>query len=503
MKTNTARSAWIAAAWVLMLLPAGCKDTTPAPGLEPAVENSAADAADTSQEDTTLGGKQVVASGAADTARFAVAWSTAADPAAAGKQAAQAAIEALGCPAKAVVFYTYYQDPDFVPDEANQATACKADVPAEQAVAKAVDEACGNVPNVGCRARCLTNGGTLLRNAVAVLAAGGEQISAATCAVEIQDDRLACGKAVAEALKGVEDLKLVIALAEMRLSFEAKQGVSVEDFIRGVLENAPKDATLFGGNSMPDDMQAAAGLAGAQFKDGRAINGHVVALGIGGPINAFANHTNEFKVPGETVTVTETKDKWIITLDDEPAEKVYRRVRGMKDDEQLTSDWQHPIGVVVAEGKQYVRMILNWVDADGKDKDGKQVEQPPGSLCFIAPVVKGSKVKILGGGDDPAAIVAAARQGIEEAVAETKAAGRQPALCLLSDCCARGMRLRTFGQKTDDEVTQAILPAMGDEIPLFGFYAWGELGRIKGRYEGLSHQYQQHTFVSTLVGIKE
>lgn len=43
---------------------------------------------------------------------------------------------------------------------------------------------------------------------------------------------------------------------------------------------------------------------------------------------------------------------------------------------------------------------------------------------------------------------------------------------------------------------------MESEIPLFGFYAWGELGRIKGDYEKLSHQYQQHTFVSAVLAVE-
>ena len=43
---------------------------------------------------------------------------------------------------------------------------------------------------------------------------------------------------------------------------------------------------------------------------------------------------------------------------------------------------------------------------------------------------------------------------------------------------------------------------MKKEIPLFGFCAWGELGEIKGEYQGLSHQYQQHTFVSAIVALK-
>ncbi len=444
----------------------------------------------------------VSTSGSADTIKFAVAWSTDTEPAAAGRAAVEKAVNALGTPAKGVVFYTYYQDPDFVPDEASQATACKADVAAERAVAKAVADSCGSIPNIGCRARSLTNGGTLLKNAVAVLAIGGEKADIATAKVEILDDRLASGKQVAQAVKGVKNLNLIIALAEMRLSFEAKDGVSVEDFIRGLLDNSPAGVSLLGGNSMPDDMAAAAGLAGAQFYNGQPLKGHVVAMGIGGPIKVFGNHTNEFKPSDQTVTVTDTKDKWVITFDGKPAMEVYRKLRGMKDEEELTSDWLHPIGVVVSEGNEYIRMILNWVDADGKDKDGKETDVPAGSLAFVAPVVKGTKVKIMAGGQDPRAIVSSAQEGISEMITQAGREGVEPALCLISNCCARGMRLRTFRKGNDDEVTEAIIPAMKDEIPLFGFYAWGELGRIKGEYEGLSHQYQQHTFVSAIVAVE-
>lgn len=453
-------------------------------------------------EKKTVSGKNVVTAGSADKVRFAVAWSADPDPATAAKEATDTAVGALGCPAKGVVFYVYYQDPEFVPDEASQATAVKADVAAEQAAAKSVAAACGGTPNIGCRARCLVNGGTLLKNAVAVMAVGGEQADVAAAAVPILDDRRASGAKVAAAMKAVKDLNVIIALAEMRLSFEAKEGVSVEDFIRGVIDNSPKNLSLFGGNSMPDDM-AMADLAGAQFHNGKALKGHVAAMGIGGPIRTFGNHTNEFRPSDQTVTVTETKDKWVVTFDAKPAMDVYRELRAMKPEEKLTSDWQHPIGVVVSPGKEYVRMVLNWVGPDGKDKDGKESDLPVGSLCFVAPVVKGTKVRIFAGGDDAEAIVCAAQEGVGEALQEASQAGVEPALCLLSNCCARGMRLRTFGKGTDDEVTEAILPAMKKTIPLFGFYAWGELGRIKGEYQGLSHQYQQHTFVSAVVGLKQ
>ena len=479
---------------VVKVKPKPAAATQPAPATRPT--------APTTKPKPDEGKKNVTISGSPETIQFAVAWSTKADPAAAGTEAAQTALGAVGGKAKAMVFYTYYQDPTFTPDEKDQATACKADVAAEQAVAKAVNEACGQTPNIGCRARPLTNGGTLLKNAVAVLAIAGEQASVVTAAVPIQDDRLATGKAVAAAVKDVRDLKLVLALAEMRLSFEAKEGVSVEDFLRGVLDNTPKGTTLFGGNSMPDDM-AAAGLAGAQFFAGKALKGNVVALGLGGPVTAFGCHANEFRPSEDTAEVTEVKGKWIVKLNDKPAEEVYRALRAMKADEKLSSDWQHPIGVIVAPGKVYVRMVLNWVDKDGKDKDGKKVDAPPGSLRFVAPVVKGTKIKVLAGGDDAKAICASASAGITEAVEAAEAANVKPTLALISNCCARGMRLRTFRQGSDDEVVEAILPALKGDVPIFGFYAWGELGRISGTYEGMRHQYQQHTFVSTLLGTKE
>lgn len=441
-----------------------------------------------------------VASGSADTIRFAVGWSQKADPAAAADEAVKAALACLKAPAKAIVFYTYFQDPAFKPDESSQATACKADIQAEDKVAATVQQAAAGIPNIGCRARPLVNGGTLLQNAVGVLAVGGEKCDAKVIQAEIQDDRLATGKAVGEALKGVKDLKLVLALAEMRLSFETKDGVSVEDFIKGVLGATPQGTTLFGGNSMPDDM-AAQGLAGKQFINGKALKGHVVALGLGGPAEVFGNHANEFSPSAKTAEVTEVEGKWVIKLDGKPAEQVYRELTGMKADDKLSSDWLHPIGVDLGNGKSYTRMILNW-SKGGKDKDGKPIDVPDGSLMFVAPVVKGTEVFCLACQQKPEPILASAKATTAESVEAARQAGTKPALALLSNCCARGMRLRTFTKGGDDEVKQAILPALGEGVPVFGFYAWGELGQIKGKYQDMNHQYQQHTFVSALIGLK-
>ena len=413
---------------------------------------------------------------------FAVAWSTGEDPAKAAETATAKAVKDLGCPAKGIVFYEYF------PKMVKSADGSEQEVPdtaKEALVLPAIRAAAKGVPAIGCRARSLVTGGTMLTNTVAVLAIGGEKVACKTVKIPLADDRMAVGKGIGDALKSVGGLKLILALSEMRLSFETKEGVSVEDLIRGVLDTAGKDVVLLGGNCMPNE--AGKDLAGVQFFDDETLSGHVVAMGIGGPIAVYANHTNEFQPSDETVKVTKATDKWVYEFDGKPASEVYRQLRGMKPEDPLSSDWQHPIGVIVAPGKVYLRMVLE------EDKENK-------ALRFVAAVPEGTEVKILKGGDDAAAILESAKQGIVDSV--KKAGDAKPLVAIISDCCARGMRLRKF-RKSDDEceVKQAILPALGDKagFPIFGFYAWGELGPIAGPFHGLPCMYQQHTFVSAVV----
>ncbi len=422
---------------------------------------------------------------------FAVAWSTNADPAVAAKAAAEEAIEKLGCDVKGLIFYEYFP----------KAQGDAPDTEKEKAVLPAITKVVGDVPVIGCRARSLVSGGTMLSDTVAVLAIGGDKIQCKVAKAPLEDDRMAVGQSIAKQLAGIQDLEMVVALSEMNLSFDTKEGVSVEDFIRGVLADTGKDVTLFGGNCFPNDYPADKG--GVQFVGDEMLTGHVVALGIGGPIDVHANHTNEFTPSEETPTVTKAQDKWVIELDGKPAADVYRKLRPMADDEEFTSDSEHPIGVVVAPDKVYLRMVLDWIDADGNDSEGKASELPPGSLRFVAAVPEGTEIKVLVGGGDAQAIIDSAKAGITESL--EKAGDAKPLLVLLSDCCARGGRLRGLKKDDECEIRQAIKPAVDAKggCPIFGFYAWGELGPIAGEFGGLPCMYQQHTFVSAVVTEKK
>lgn len=435
-------------------------------------------------------GTKIVAPAGTDWARagdtasvaIAVAWCTDADAERAAQTATATAIQALGCPPKGIIFYEYF--PKAVKDKEGKDKEVP-DTDKEKQVLPGIRAAAGDVPVIGARARSLVTGGTRLTNTVAVLAIGGDRAACKAVKEPLADARFAVGKKLAEGLKGIENLRLIFALSEMRLSFETKEKVSVEDLIRGVQEAAGSDVVLFGGNCMPNDYPADKG--GVQFFNGEVLSGHVVAMGIGGPIVAFANHHNEFEPSDQIVTVTRAEDKWVYELDGRPAPEVYRLIRGMRPDEPFTSDWQHPVGVVVAPFKVYLRMIL------AEDKEKK-------ALQFVAPIPVGTRVKILKGGDDGAAILASANKGTRDML--RKAGDARPLAVLLSDCCARGMRLEQFGLPGDCEIKGGVLPALGKRnagLPIFGFYAWGELGPIAGPFQGLHCNYQQHTFVSVVL----
>ena len=145
-----------------------------------------------------------------------------------------------------------------------------------------------------------------------------------------------------------------------------------------------------------------------------------------------------------------------------------------------------PLGVIVTDDKVYLRMVL----AEDKEKKGLQ---------FVAAVPEGTKVKILKGGDDPQAILKSAAEALVESL--DQAGDAEPLVALLSNCCARGGRLREFRQGDECEIQGAIMPAISDrtDVPIFGFYAWGELGPIAGPFGGLRCMYQQHTFVSAVL----
>ncbi|MCD4823383.1 MAG: FIST C-terminal domain-containing protein [Phycisphaerae bacterium] len=442
----------------------------------------------------------VLAGGCGGKPTFATAVSTEADPAIAAWRAARQAIDKLdGAPVKGLVFTVYYPAKDCP----TGATSYMPDPQAGGKVAAIIASAAKGVPSVGSRVQALTADGMLMGRGVAVLAIGGG-VDCKAAAVPITGDRLKTGKTLAVAVSKVNRLKLILAFSEMRLNFENGKGIRANDFLRGVLDFSPRGTVLLGGNGMnlPGKTDISP-LAGEQYYNGKVVSGHVVAMGIGGPLEIVTARANEFVPAPKTAVVTKSDGPWIITLDHKPAAEVYRRLRGMKDSEKFISDCKYPVGLIVSPGQAYLRMILDWVAPDGKNKAGKKAMFPPGSLRFRGPIAKGSHMEILKGGDDAQAILDSAKTCTSQALAAARDKKADPVLLLVSDCFFRGARLRFHRPGREDEVKDGIAAGMGKtSLPVFGFYAFGQFGPIGGKYQGMSHGFMQNTFLAAAVSVK-
>jgi hypothetical protein len=405
------------------------------------------------------------------------------DPIAAAREATRMALDRLGTKEiKGVIFYENYLAH-----------------PAEAQIGQAVAEVAGNVPTIGVRAIPHSDAGTLWEHSLAVMAIGGKDARVKVASLPLHDDRLTMGKTLAETLKSVRNLKLVMVLSEPHLSF-APEHVSVENFLHGMRQTLGPKVMLFGGNGLPDDASHC-----AEFINGRRLESSVVVMGIGGPVRFIGTNTNEFAASKETDTVTRARGKWVIEFDGRPAADVYRELSRKKPGEPISYDDVDPIGVDLGDGQIYLRMVLferkaGYTAEEAKQQDYIKESQdlPIGSLRFVAEVPVGTKAHVMRYQKSAKCILDSATVAFEHSLSLLKT-GEKPLLALTSSCCARRTRLRQLDPKAD-EVRQGVQPAMKmGALPVFGLDAFGELGPINVPYKGLPYQYQQHTFVSGLL----
>jgi hypothetical protein len=421
---------------------------------------------------------------------FGVAACTNRDPAVAGRTAVEDAVERLGVPAKGIVFFEYFPKTltATVTDAEGQQRQEEREVPdkdKERRLLEAVSEAAGKTPAIGCRARSLVAEGVQPADTVAVLAVGGDDVQCRVASVRLSGDRNAVGTALAKALGGAEKLDLFVAISEPGLAYDEGSDTSASDFVCGVLGAAGgKDVVLFGGGGMPDD--EANGPGSVQFCGGKMLEGHVVALGIGGPIGVHASRAHEFTPAEETLKVTKSSGRRVFELDGRPAAAAYREVRGMEPDDEFTVNWQHPLGLVTGPDEVCLRMV------HGEDREN-------GALEFATPIPEGSEVKVLFGGGDPQAILDSAGRAVSQSF--EKAGDAKPLVVLAADSFARARRLREFHPGGEDQLGEAIASARGEheETPIFGFCAYGGLGPVAGELRGQKCAYHQHTIVSVVV----
>jgi hypothetical protein len=258
--------------------------------------------------------------------------------------------------------------------------------------------------------------------------------------------------AAAEALSSVD---LDDRHAVLLLFVDSESGDQAE-IVAGAYDVAGGRIPLAGG--------AAGGDVRAQFADGEAMSGSVVAVALVSqtPIGVGISHGC---VPrGAPSIVTRSRGAVVLQLDGRPAETVYLEKLGMGDVPLSDCDFEaiamsHPLAQPELRGDVRPRYVRG--------------RAPGGGLICATSIEANAPVDVCE--QEPEATVRSAIAAVSQALGELSTPA---AAALVFDCAARS---EWFGNPLASREVDSIISSFGvPPPPLAGAYTRGEIGRIRG-----------------------
>lgn len=318
---------------------------------------------------------------------------------------------------------------------------------------------------VGCStAGEITNEGPAKRHSVVIMALTSPDISFfAGVGENIADGPRLAGKVAADAVKKqVPNGKLDAFL--MLPDVLAGNGAEI---VRGVLESLGKHFPVVGG-AAGDDFEFKKTF---QYLDGKVYSGSVIGLGLSGSFKLGIGVKHGWIPVGTPKKVTKSHGSILHELDGMPAIKIYEDYFGAERASELRTETlaklaiTYPLGMRV-EGSEELLI-----------RDPITVDQQ-GSITCAAEIPQGSEIRLMIGSRDEA--VKVAKVAAESALAQLE--GSKPKAIIIFNCIARS---KLFGERSGEEI-DAIQEALGRDVPLIGFYTYGEQAPLGGEVRNMS-----------------
>jgi hypothetical protein len=232
---------------------------------------------------------------------------------------------------------------------------------------------------------------------------------------------------------------------------------------------------VFGGGAMPELPMSVPWEGAAQFYQRKVLTNSLPVLVVSGPLRISVGVSHGWKPVGKTAVVTKSNDFTIHEIDGEPILDFYRHYLGAGVDQAATAN---PLAMLdEATGRYYLRAPLSY-------------DQETGSASFFGSIPEGTTVRlamtttedILGGTDTS---IADAMDGFPK--------GSAPEGVLVVSCAVRNFLL---GTRTKGEI-ERILAKVGPDLPVSGFYAFGEIAPLGA---GTTPRFHNETCVTVLLG---
>ncbi len=312
----------------------------------------------------------------------------------------------------------------------------------------------------------ITTQGPLKEKSVVVMAIKSPDISYfAGVGENIAANPRTAGKVAADKVKeqakaqGGKDLKAFLMFPDVLVGNGA-------DIVRGVLDSLGAHFPVVGGAS-GDDF---AFKKTYQYANDTIYSGAVVGLGMSGNFKIGIGVKHGWIPVGKPLIVTKSAGSVIHEIDGKPAIKIYEDYFGEDEAKVLRTETlaklaiTYPLGMKVAGSDEL--LIRDPITVDEK-----------GSITCAAEIPEGSEIRLMVGSRDEAIKMAkvAAKSAVEQLDGST------PKAVIIFNCIARN---KLFGDRSGDEI-KAIQEAIGVNVPLIGFYTYGEQAPLGGEVKNI------------------
>lgn len=231
---------------------------------------------------------------------------------------------------------------------------------------------------------------------------------------------------------------------------------------------------VFGGGAVPDLPLAAPWLGGVQFYGDRVLVDSLPILLISGPLKVSVGVAHGWNPVGKTAVVTRSDEYKVYEIDGEPALDFYRHYLGIESEPASAT----PLAILdEATGRYYLRAPIEYDEGDG-------------SATFFGSVPQGATVQLAMASTDE--ILSGTEASLEEAIARFPG-NRLPEGALIASCAVRNFLL---GTRASGEI-ERIRAGLGQDLPVTGFYAFGEIAPL---IPDSAPRFHNETCVTVLLG---
>lgn len=321
---------------------------------------------------------------------------------------------------------------------------------------KGVKSICGEVPVVGCSdSGEITTLGPVSKH-VAVMALAAENIRwTIGVGTGTDKDSFKAGRKAAEEVK--KNARSLPRLFIMFLDGLAENGAAA---VRGVQSILGEHFPIIGGSAGDDFLFKKT----YQYYNGEVLTGAVIGIGVSGEFSFGVGVRHGWEPIGLPMKVTKSQGSKLIHVNNRSALSIYEDYFGKKAEELIKEPiarmaYTYPLGMSV-EGSPEL-LIRDVVIANEK-----------GEITCAAEIPEGSEIRLMLG--DRRKAIDAASEAAQGALAQLKGAKAQA--IFIFDCMARN---KLLGIEVDKEIL-AIQNVLGSQVPLIGFYTYGEQAPLGG-----------------------